>query len=181
MNCNTFFSRIFQTWDDLWLPQDYSICSSFELFADESRDLSEAENKINSKLSFWVKIVSFLWICSFLITVIFFSACDKTRDLSANCWKFEQMEGPDSFVYLSLCYFFPHIFTLLTESTNSEIPKSKFSKKFDQSCVDHVNLTGHQITNLVLNFECLFWFFFSSDIKIRSERSQIHSKLSLLS
>ena len=28
-------------------------------------------------------------------------------------------------------------------------------------CADHVILTEHQVTNLVSNFECLFWFFFS--------------------
>ena len=44
-------------------------------------------------------------------------------------------------------------------------------------CADHVILT-----NLVSNFECLFWFFFSSaDIKIRSERSPIYSKWRILS
>ena len=48
-------------------------------------------------------------------------------------------------------------------------------------CADHVILTGLQMTNLVLNFECLFWFFSSADIKIRSQRSPINSKLSLLS
>ena len=41
-------------------------------------------------------------------------------------------------------------------------------------CVDHVIWTVCVITNLVLNFECLFWFF-SADIKIRSERSTNHS------
>ena len=39
---------------------------------------------------------------------------------------------------------------------------------------DHVILTGHRLTNLVSNFECLFSFF-SADIKIRSERSPIIS------
>ena len=34
------------------------------------------------------------------------------------------------------------------------------------------------MTNLVWNFECLFCFF-SADIKIRSERSPIHSKIVL--
>ena len=48
-------------------------------------------------------------------------------------------------------------------------------------CSDHVISTGRQMTNLVSNFECLFWFLFSVDIKTRSERSPIHSKLSLLS
>ena len=44
-----------------------------------------------------------------------------------------------------------------------------------RSCI----LTGRRMTNLVLNFEC-FFLFFSADIKIRSERSPIHSKLFLI-
>ena len=39
-------------------------------------------------------------------------------------------------------------------------------------CADQVISTGRWMTNLVLKFECLFWFF-SADIKIRSERSPI--------
>ena len=91
----------------------HSICSSFELLADESRDSSQAEKNINvvkaeqthkmtiifnqngQKLSFRVKIV-ILWICSALTTVIFFSALDNLRDSSANGSKLEQMEWAKS-------------------------------------------------------------------------------------
>ena len=47
-------------------------------------------------------------------------------------------------------------------------------------CADHVIFTERLMTNLVSNFECLFRYF-SANIKIRPERSPIHSKLSLLS
>ena len=32
-------------------------------------------------------------------------------------------------------------------------------------CADHVISTGRQMTNLVSNFECLFWFFFQPTLK----------------
>ena len=41
-------------------------------------------------------------------------------------------------------------------------------------CADNVISTGHRISNVCFDF-------FSVDIKIKSERSTIHSKLSLLS
>jgi hypothetical protein len=88
----------------------YFIFSSFELLADQPRDFSQAEKKIKvakanqihkltttfiqkgQKLSFWVKIVAILWICSAVTTAISFSAWDKSRDSSANSSKFEHME-----------------------------------------------------------------------------------------
>ena len=48
-------------------------------------------------------------------------------------------------------------------------------------CADHVISTGRRKTNLVSNFNVCFEFFFSVYTKIRSERSPIHSKLSVLS
>ena len=61
-----------------WVIQTHSICSNFELLADESRDLFQAEKEITvvddkqiyifalngQKLSFWVKIAVILWISS---------------------------------------------------------------------------------------------------------------------
>ena len=49
-----------------------------------------------------------------------------------------------------------------------------FLKKIIDLCADHVISTGPRMTNLVLNFECLFWFF-SADIKSRSDSSKNHS------
>ena len=63
-------------------------------------------------------------------------------------------------------------------NTTSQIIWPHCSKSY--LCADHVILTGRRMMNLVSNFECLFDFF-SADIKIRSERNPIHSKLSLLS
>ena len=68
----------------------HSICSNFELLADESRDLFQAEKKVTDKQihndnyfyskwsTFWVKLCEFAW--------------DKSRDSSANNSKLEQME-----------------------------------------------------------------------------------------
>ena len=44
-----------------------------------------------TKLSFWVKIVAILWICSALQRVISFSAWDKSRDPTANWRKLKDM------------------------------------------------------------------------------------------
>ena len=83
--------------------------SSFWLLGVESRDFSHAEKEITAckscaihkltiiftqngpRLSFWVKIVVILWICSALQAVLSFSAWEKSRDSTPNSQKLEHM------------------------------------------------------------------------------------------
>ena len=84
--------------------------SSFWLLGVESRDFSQAENERTAckaeqvskmttiftqngpRLSFWVKMVIILWICSALQAVISFSAWKKSRDST----RYSQNHAPKS-------------------------------------------------------------------------------------
>ena len=91
--------------------KDVYMSSSFGLLTLESRDLSQAEKEITSckaeqihkltsictqngpRLSFWVKIVLFVWICSALQAVLPFSAWEKSRGSTPNSQKLEHMKS----------------------------------------------------------------------------------------
>ena len=76
----------------------HSICSSFELLADESRDLSQAEKKIHNKVEQIHKTTAFDVLsennCHFLNLLSFdnsyFLLSNQSRDSSANRSKLEK-------------------------------------------------------------------------------------------
>ena len=85
------------------------MASSFWLLGVESRDFSHTEKERTAcksdrihkmttiftqnglRLSFWVKIVVILWICSALQAVLSFLAWEKSRDSTPNSQKLEDM------------------------------------------------------------------------------------------